>query len=134
MNSIKIIFIFVIITFPISSIWAQDPDMPGEQGGFYGIITFVDCNCENPLDRVSIQPAQGGGGELYGADCSGQLPYGYTTLGSEHPYWNPGYYYISFVIREASDCDHTVVQYVNHGSEHQEVNLVVYGPSGGDPK
>ena len=134
MNAIKTFLGLLFVVCITMSVRAQVPDMPGEQGGFYGIITFEDCHCENPFDRVSIRPANGGDGYHYGARCNSLPPYGYTTLTSDHPYWDPGYYYISFVIREESDCDHTFVQYVYHGSEHQEVNLVVYGPSGGDPK
>ena len=100
-------------------------------GGFGGIITFYGCHCINPYDKVRVTPASGGQYD-YGADCIGSLPYGYTTEGGTPQTFPPGNYYISFLIRQESDCDHTYVQYVQHGSSWQEVNLTVYGPDGGE--
>jgi hypothetical protein len=84
-------------------VWAQAPQDPGVYGGFYGIITFHDCHCLNPEERVNIQPASGGTAYLYGVDCGDPQhgnPAGYTTQGRTPQTLFPGSYYIGvFCIR-----------------------------------
>jgi hypothetical protein len=115
--------------------WAQEPDMPTPMGGFYGTITFYECECLNPVELVRILPAAGGDPSFCGVDCNWPNVPGYNTLyGSEERVFAPGSYYIGYLIRPESGCDHTFIRYVNHGQTSQEVNLEVFGPDGGETK
>jgi hypothetical protein len=98
-------------------------------GGFNGTVTYKDCTC-NTADKARIQPTSGGQAYEYNLARCGGTP-GYTTQGGNPETFAPGTYYVSVVIHTGSDCDHTFVQYVNHGTAWQTVDLTVYGPAGG---
>jgi hypothetical protein len=122
----KIFFVALLfIVFSAATLWAG-PDNSEKHGGFYGTVTYVNCTCDT-YDRVSIEPASGGDPSLFYLERCGGQP-GYTTSPTT---FVQGYYYIGIVKHQGSDCDHTFVQLVQHGSFDQEVNLTIYGPDGG---
>jgi hypothetical protein len=125
----RIIFLALIMLACLTGwAWAQ-PDDPGVNYGFYGTVTFHDCDCDNPYERVEIWQA-GSPHQLYGVVCNDN-PKWYNTrstgIGGAPKLYAPGYYYLSFSLMAGSgDCTYTVVQYVYHGGEDQQVNLDAY--------
>jgi hypothetical protein len=124
----RIIFLALFLATCLAvSVWAQEPDDPGVYGGFYGLITYDGCTCHFD-DWVCIRPTTGNcDPHQFHVRCAGGNT-GYTT---DPINFVTGWYYISVVLHEGGDCDHSLVQFVQHGYSDQEVNLVVKGPDGG---
>ena len=122
------IFLGLILAIFISSMAFAD-------GGFYGSITYKNCDCSWPpyYDRVRIERTdQSGGPWYYGVDCG---HHGYSTQGGNPETFPPGQYTIGLVFGDSSNCTLTFFQGVTHGEDWQEVNLVAYRqgtPAGGD--
>jgi hypothetical protein len=90
-------------------------------GGFYGGITYINCDCTQFEDKVYIQPVLGGEGGVCNIDCLCNL---YNTYGCDPSTYPPGTYRM-WVASPGCKCN---ISYVVHGSEDQEVNFTVRGP------
>lgn len=97
-------------------------------GGFYGTITYKNCDCTSGGgDRVKIQKLPGGVGDECVVDCWPCC--GYNTEADCLPHtFSPGTYRLWVDLHEGTDSCATVIKIVEHGEELQEVNLVVNGP------
>jgi hypothetical protein len=103
-------------------------------GGFYGSVTYKNCDCYWNGDKVIIKPLEGQCDPGYcWVDCWGP---GYSTQGADPETYPPGLYDLTVEISEQSNCYYGVTVRVYHGEDWQEVNLVVKGPEstpwGGD--
>jgi hypothetical protein len=94
-------------------------------GRIWGHITYTNCDCD-VHDKVCIKPASGGDCIMIPVICS-PGPY-YTSYPYTIP---PGSYWISVVLHEGSNCTNSAVNFFVHGSQSEECDLQVFGPSGG---
>lgn len=90
-------------------------------GGFYGSVTYIHCDCSWNADQVKIQKIGEVWADYYYIDCYGP---GYTT---DPDTFEPGWYRLGVVVGEGSDCAVSFPVTVYHGDEWQEVNLTVQG-------
>jgi hypothetical protein len=96
-------------------------------GGFYGSITYDDCDCTYPPDgdKVMIRPVGGGTPYECGINCPRES---YNTDGCWPFTFPPGTYEMWVA---AKDCyNYWPPKVVVHGEEWQEVNFTVHGPEG----
>jgi len=101
-------------------------------GIFYGHITFKGCECAGGGDpwahRVKIV-WQGGESRPYNLQVC-RTPEGYyTTYPDTFP---PGSYQFHLIFGQGSDCMTYNVEWAQHGTEDQRVDMTAYGPTG-DP-
>jgi hypothetical protein len=109
--------------FAIAALAALATGTALADGGFYGTVTYINCDCTwAGADFVRIAPTGQAEYYDYGIRCGGNP--GYTTNPDTFP---PGYY--DFYVH-TEDCDPPIYPIrVYHGSEEQEVNLTVRGPN-----
>ncbi len=98
-------------------------------GGFHGTVSYRDCECHSgSWDNVRIV------NDATGAEHIARIHLTYPTsgtYGTQHTTFPEGYYSISVVLGDGSDCDHSYVQKVYHSDDpnDQTVDLVVFGPT-----
>ena len=99
-------------------------------GIFYGYITFKDCECVGgaPPTAHAVQIVwQGGQSPLYYLQVC-RTPEGYyTTYPDTYP---PGSYQFHLIFGQGSDCKTYNVEWAQHGTEDQRVDMTAYGPTG----
>ena len=95
-------------------------------GGFYGTVTYNNCDCTLAGDKVMIVPVSGGDPDECGIDCSPCC--GYNTQGCDPVTFPPGTFKLWVHLDAGTDSCATAIKIVEHGSESQEVNLTVQGP------
>lgn len=106
-----------------------------EQHGFYGTITYTNCDCTDGAyaDRVHITKLPNGPTEtvhVYG--CS-QGTGAYDSELTDGLVFEPGDYklIVGFNDEGPSECELSTIAQVTHQYSKQQVNLTAYGPSGG---
>ncbi len=95
-------------------------------GGFYGSITYNNCDCQFPPDNDRVMIRLVGGQDEYacGINCFREV---YNTAGCPPFTFPPGTYEMWVA---AHDCySYWPPKIVVHGEELQEVKFTVHGPS-----
>ncbi len=102
--------------------------------GFYGSITYNDCDCTDGAyaDRVYIKKLPSGTPKYVGVTCR-QGVGSYDTEVSDDLVFAPGSYqlWVEFDDGGLSECETSSIEQVTHGYSKQQVNIIAYGPTGG---
>ncbi len=125
-----ILAVVLAVVFAVNRSSADEP----KWRGFYGTITYNDCDCTDGAyaDRVYIKKLPSGTPENVGVSCY-QGVGSYDTEASSQLVFEPGDYQLWVVFNPAgpSECETGSIQEVKHQYGKQQVNLTVYGPTGG---
>ena len=110
--------------------------MAQEYRGFYGTITYKNCECtdEAYADRVYIKKLPSGPTEWVPIWCNSGSG-SYDTEASNQLVFAPGDYQIWVEFDpEYSECETSNIEQIEHGYSKQQVNLTALGPTGGETK
>ena len=121
----------LIVVFFVNRSNADDP----EQHGFYGTITYHDCDCTDGAyaDMVYITKLPDGPTKSVGVYGCGQGTGYYDTELTNDLVFEPGDYklIVGFDPEGSSECNLSSISQVYHQYSKQQVNLAAYGPTGG---
>jgi hypothetical protein len=112
-------------------------EVPPTFHGFYGTITYTNCDCIDEAygDRIYIKKLPSGPTKDVGLSC--HLGVGsYDTEASDMLVFEPGDYqlWVWFNPSGPSECETSQIVEVEHNYQKQQVNLIAYGPTGGGSK
>jgi hypothetical protein len=103
-----------------------------EQHGFWGIVTYSNCNCGQGAygDQVAIQQLPSGPIDYWASVCRNNEGW-YDTEAMGETVYPPGNYKIWLILNENSDCETSSIRYVTHRYAKQQVDLSASAPGGG---
>jgi len=109
-------------------------ETPPEWHGFYGSITYNNCECtdEAYADKVYIKRLPSGPIKSVGVSCNFGVG-SYDTEESDDLVFEPGDYqlWVEFNEQGPSECETSSIEQVEHQYSKQEVDITAYGPTGG---
>jgi hypothetical protein len=120
------------VIFAAISLFSPSKAVAQEYAGFYGTITYSQCECteEAYADKVVIKEIPDGDPVVCGITCDGD--YGTYDTESNCAVFPPGNYQLYLQFDDPnSECVIGSVVQVTHGYTSQKVDLTAYGSGGG---
>lgn len=123
-----------LLAFILASLSLFNPSsaIAQEYAGFYGTITYSQCECSEGAypDKVVIKEIPDGEPVPCGITCD--EGYGWYNTGVSCAVFPPGNYQLSLQFDDSgSECVTGAVVQVTHGYTSQRVDLTAYGSGGG---